>query len=194
MLSNPTSFKDPRVVMRILIGLLLAGNLGVAVFALHPFGGSAEDLRREQQRLNTVLAKMRAHLEQTKKQSLKIQKARAEGDKFLARYFMDAGAASADIDGELQKMGTEAGIKRGPANFDRQPIEGSDDLVRLKTQVGFEGNYANFTKFINLVDKSPQFLIIESMTASAPQGQGGQQLNVSLTILSFIRGASGAAI
>jgi type IV pilus assembly protein PilO len=180
--------------MRILIGLLLAANLVVAVIAFHPFGGSADDLQRQQRQLTAQLSQLRNSLDQTKKHVLKVQTARVQGDKFLAEYFMDAGSASAAIVEDLDKMRTDAGIKMGQASFERQPIEGSDTLVMLATQVGFEGTYANFTKFINLLDKSPRFLIIDSMTASAPQGQNGQQLNVSLKILAFIRESPGGAI
>ena len=33
------AIKDPRVVMRAIMGVLLAGNLATAVIAFHPFGG-----------------------------------------------------------------------------------------------------------------------------------------------------------
>jgi type IV pilus assembly protein PilO len=64
----------------------------------------------------------------------------------------------------------------------------------LTTQVGFEGTYASLTKFINLVDKSPRFMIIESLQAAAPQQQGGQSLNVTLKIDTFVKEAPGAAL
>ena len=66
-------------------------------------------------------------------------------------------------------MAKEAGIKMGTATFNPEPIEGSDNMQMLSTQVGFEGTYANFTKFVNLVDKSPRFMIIENLQAAAPQ-------------------------
>jgi hypothetical protein len=187
------SVRDPRVVMRIIIGLLLGANVAAAVIAFHPFGGSVEDLHRQQQQLTTQLAQMRDHLDQSRKHAVKVQKARAEGEKFLDKYFMNTATASAVIVEDLDKMSVDAGIKRGQATFETQEIEGSDTLVMLVMQVGFEGTYANFTKFINLLDKSPRFLIIDRMTASAPQGQGGQQLNVSLKILAFIKDVPGAA-
>jgi hypothetical protein len=45
------SVKDPRIVMRVVAGLLLAANLTAAVMAFHPFGGGADDLRRQQESL-----------------------------------------------------------------------------------------------------------------------------------------------
>jgi Tfp pilus assembly protein PilO len=186
--------KDPRVVMRVIIGLLLAANLAAAVVAFKPFGGSADDLRQDRERLASQLAQLQKRIAASKVLVEKVQTARSQGDQFLAKYFMDVGTASTSILVELSQTATEAAIKMGQWQFDRQPIEGSDTLVKETMTVGFDGTYANLTKFIHLVDKSPRFLIIESMQASAPQGQGGQSLNVTLKILAFIKDTPGAAI
>jgi len=39
----------------------------------------------------------------------------------------------------------------------------------MSISAGYEGTYANLTKFVNLLDKSPRFLIIENMQ-TAPTG------------------------
>jgi type IV pilus assembly protein PilO len=186
--------KDPRVIMRVIIGLLLMGNLAAAVIAFKPFGGSADDLRQERERLASQLAQMQGRIVKSKQLVDKVQTARTQGDQFLGKYFMDVGTASTSILVELNQTATDAGINMGNVQFDRQPIEGSDTLVKETITAGFEGTYANLTKFIHLVDKSPRFLIIESMQAAAPQAQGGQSLNVTLKILAFIKDVPGAAI
>src|SRR5215472_7317260 len=118
------SLKDPRVVMRVIMGLLLVANLAMAVVVFHPFGGSADDLRRQQQQLTTQLTQLQNRLDQSKKHATKVLTARSEGDKFLSKYFMDASTASAEIVEELDKMRTDAGIKMGQATVERQEIEG----------------------------------------------------------------------
>jgi Tfp pilus assembly protein PilO len=71
-------------------------------------------------------------------------------------------------------------------------VVGSENLDKLSSNVGFAGNYANFTKFVNLLDKSPRFVIIENLQASAPQQGGGQTLAVSLKIDTFVKNTPGA--
>ena len=179
--------KDPRVAMRLVIGALLAANLAAAVVAFHPFGGSAEDLRRDEQQLRAQLAGMNARLASSKRLVEKVQTARSQGDQFIAKYFMDEPTTSATITSTLTDAAREAGVKMGQAQFNREVIEGSDNLFMLTAQVGFDSNYGNLTKFVNLLDKSPRFLIIENMQANAPQQQGGQSLNVLLKIDTFVR-------
>jgi type IV pilus assembly protein PilO len=196
------NLKDPRVVMRGIIGALLVANLAAAVVAFKPFGGSAEDLRREQESLGSQLTQLQNRLAKSRQLVDKVQKARAEGDGFLGKYFTSTSTTGATIVEELHRTATEAGIKMGQVTWDYEAIEGSDTLQMLSTQVGFEGSYANLTKFVNLLDKSPRFMIIENLQAAAPQQQAGAQkqaqqneqaLNVTLKIDTFVQGAPGAS-
>jgi Tfp pilus assembly protein PilO len=191
-LPSGLNVRDPRVMMRGIIGVLLVANLAAAVVAFKPFGGSADDLRHQQQFLGAQLTRMQQQLATSKRLVDKVQQARTEGDLFLSKYFTDAGSTSAMILSELDTTSRAAGIKMGQAQFNRGAIEGSDTLQTLTTNVGFEGNYTNLTKFVDLLDKSPRFIIIENMQAAAPQQQGGQALNVSLKIDTFVRDTPGA--
>ena len=179
-------------MMRVLIGTLLAANLVMAVIAFKPFGGSADDLRKEQSSLETRLAALQARVAASRKLVGKVETARTQGDQFLAKYFMDLRTTSSQIDEELLKDAKDSGIKQLPTSYDRQPIEGSDTLEMLNITEGLEGTYENLTKFINLLDKSPRFLIIDSMQTNAPQ-QNGKVLNVQIRIRTFAQAEPGAA-
>jgi type IV pilus assembly protein PilO len=179
--------KDPRIAMRIVIGVLLAANLAAAIVAFKPFGGSAEDLRRQQDTLRAQVMRAQQNLKASRELVGKVEKARAQGDDFLSKYFTELEQTAAMIYTELNEASRQAGIKMNGAQFDRGEIEGSETLQMLTTKVGFEGNYANLTKFVNLLDKSPRFMIIEDLQAAAPQQQGGQALNVTLKIDTFVR-------
>ena len=190
-LSSALNVKDPRVMMRGIIGVLLVANVAMALVAFKPFGGSADDLRRDQQALSARLAHTEQQLAYSKGLVDKVQQARTEGDSFLSKYFTDADTTGAMILSELNNTAHDAGIRMGSAQFSREIVVGSDTLQMLTTNVGFEGTYANFTKFVNLLDKSPRFMILESMQAAAPQQQGGQALNVSLKIDTFVKDTPG---
>src|SRR5437899_3066101 len=184
--------KDPRLAMRAILGTLLLANVVAAVVVLKPFGGSAEDLRHQQHALEGQVSQIQARLATSRKLVDKVQTARQDSDEFLGEYFMDEPTSSAMILDELTTTAKEAGIQMGQAQWSREPIEGSETLFMLSMQVGFEGTYANLTKFVNLIDKSERFLIIESLQAAAPQQQGGQRLNVTLKIDTFVKEAPGA--
>ena len=177
--------RDPRVVMRAVIGLLLLANLVVAAIALKPFGGSADDLRQSEASLRSQLAALQARLANARRLVSKVETARKEGDQFLEKYVTEHRVLTSSVQEELNRIAKEAGGSYLPITMNEDQIEGSDTLWMLTINAGYQGTYANLTKFVNLVDKSPLFLIIENMQLS-PQ-QTGQNLNVSLKVLTFYR-------
>ena len=190
--SPVAALRDPRVVMRAIIGLLLVANLVAAVFAFKPFGGSADDLRLEEGQLRSQLNALTSRVGKTKTLVSKVETARKEGDGFLEKYVTERRVLTSTVQEELNRMAKEAGGSYLPITMNGDPIEGSETLWMLTINAGYQGTYANLSKFVNLIDKSPLFLIIENMQLT-PQ-QTGQNLNVSLKLLTFYRDQPGASL
>src|ERR1700691_3109447 len=85
-LNVPVNLKDPRVLVRAVLGVLVLANIVAALLAFKPWGGSAEDLARQQADLQQQLTSMQSRLEKTKALVTKPDRARQEGDGFLAEY------------------------------------------------------------------------------------------------------------
>jgi hypothetical protein len=184
-------FRDPRVMMRALIGVLLAANLVAAVIAFKPFGGSADDLTRQQTALQTQLNALQARVATDRKLVEKVQTARKEGDQFLSQYFIDRRVESSAVADELLRITKEAGMKPAATSSQLEDLQGSDNLQMLTITAGFEGGYDSLTKLINLLDKSPRFFVIENMQSSGVQN--GKTVSVQLKIDCFVRSEAGAA-
>ncbi len=190
------SIKDPRVAMRAVIGVLLAANVAAAVIAFKPFGGSAADLRQEQSALSSQLAELQKRSAAAKRLVDKVEMARREGDDFLAKYVVDRRAMASTLAEELYRMAKDAGVRALPGQLQLEPIEGSDTLEMASIEVGYEGTYEGLKKFVDMVDKSPRFLIVESMTVLSPQQQQkgtNQVVTVTLKLDTFVRETGGAA-
>lgn len=185
-----TALKDPRVGMRVVIALLLAGNVTMAVLAFHPFGGSAEDLEREKAGKESQLAAIAARVRNTRQLVDKVEVARQAGDAFLNKYFISRSTTASDIWIELQRIATDSGVDLQQTTSQFEDIEGSDDMKMLVLQAGCDGTYQGLTKFVSLVDKSPRFLIIENIHAAPVQN--GQRVNVTFTIKTFTIDREGA--
>jgi Tfp pilus assembly protein PilO len=186
----PGQWKEPRVLLRGIIGALLLANVVAAIIAFKPFGGGADDLQRQEASLQQQLSAMRKRIDADKMLVNKVQNARKDRDQFLAKYVADERRGASTLFQELNRIATEAGVKQLPVTFNQQDIEGSETFKMFTVTEGYEGSYASLTKFINLVDKSPHFLIIESLNTAAPQ-QGSGALNVQLKIDTFVNASEG---
>jgi len=119
----------------------------------------------------------------------KVEKARSEGDQFMSKYMLDGRNTYSTIIGELDRAATQVGLKPRERQFQSELIEGSENLGMMTISANYEGPYLNVTKFINELDRSPRFLIIESLQA-APQPVG-QGVNVNFKLNAFIKDDTG---
>lgn len=186
-------WSEPRVYVRGIVGLLVLANLLAAAFAFHLFGTSPAQLRDELADTQASVAAQRLQLVRKRQISVKIGKAKGEGDQFLSLYMTPRRTTYSTIVSEIQKaaQSTDLTLKENTI-APLEPVKGSDDLSMMTITASFEGNYPNLLKFINLLDRSPRFLIIESLAAS-PQASGKGLLTV-LKLNTFVRGDTGSEI
>jgi type IV pilus assembly protein PilO len=191
-LSNAAAWKEPRVVVRIILGLLLAANLVAAGYAFNLFGSSPEALN---QALVAAEARVRTdqlRLDRSRFLTSNIGRGKSESDTFLANYFTTRRSTYSTIIGEITETAKTAGMKTQEWTIGLDPIEGSDDLSMMTISINFEGNFTQFVKFVNLLDRSPRFLVIESMQVT-PQPKG-DLLNTNLKLHVFVKDDTGGAL
>lgn len=179
-------FRAANVRVRIALALLLVANLVAAVFAFHLVGESPAAADAE---LGALRAQFRAagvRLNRSRTLAANMDQGRAEGDKFLASYMTTRRHTFSTIIGEINGLAKTAGMKMGNATFTTpDPIEGATDLAMLTISVNFEGGYSQLVRFVNLMDRSPRFLLIEGLQVT-PQPKG-DLLNVAVKLNTFVR-------
>jgi Tfp pilus assembly protein PilO len=179
--------RDPKLVARIILGVLLLANLIAAFFVFQPVGGSAEELERQIAETQSQVQQQQASLGRMRKLVSRIEQARTTGDDFLGKYFMDRRTASSAIVGELDAAAKSAGMKPKERSFTYDPIEGTDAFSMMTVVANYEGTYGDLLQFVNKLDKSERFLIIDTLVA-APQ-QNSPTLNVQIKFNAFVREA-----
>ncbi len=182
----PANFtREPHMVARVVLGVLLAANLVAAFAVFRPLGGSAEELDAQLTAMQAQVQQKHAGLQKLRSLVKKIEQARTAGDSFLDTYFMDRRIASSSIVNELIKNAKESGIKDKGTSFLFEPVEGSESLSMMTIAANYEGTYGDLLQFVNRLDRSPRFLIMENL-AAAPQQNGS--LNVAIKLNTFVRG------
>ncbi len=183
-------WRNPAFFMRALLGVLLFGNLAALYMLLFPPGGSLEELDQRftmSRQQNTVKTR---DLERMRVLAAKVQESRLAGDKFFASYFMTRRKAASTIISELSGLAKQAGIRPKEHSFVLEGVEGSEDLSMMTVNGAYEGTYADLIQFVYRIDRSPRFLIIESLSA-APQQSAGL-LNISVRFHVFVREVPGS--
>jgi len=185
--------KDTTLLVRTGLGVLLVANLVAAALAFHIVGSSPEALDQSLMAARIELRGAQQQLNRSRLLVTKVDKGKSESDTFLASYLTDRRHTYSTIISEITQTATTAAMKMGDTTIaPLDPIEGSDDLDMMTISVDLEGGYSQLLKFVNLLDRSPRFLIIESMTA-APQVKG-DLLTVNLKLNAFVRDVPGGTL
>jgi hypothetical protein len=176
---------NPRSIIRLGLGVLVAANLVAGYFVLRPLGGSPADLRQQEQELRAQIHQQQNILDRTKILAGKIEIGRGEGDKFMDKFFLPRRTAYSTIMTDLNDLANQAKVTAKESSNSIDEVEGSDTLDRMQVTANFEAPFDNLIRFVNLLDKSNRLMIVESLNAT-PQ-QGGKLLNVMLKIDTFVR-------
>jgi hypothetical protein len=175
---------DPRALLRLVVGLLIAANAVAAYFVVRPLGGSPEELRQQAADMRVQIVQKRRIVTRTRDLVSKIEAGRAEGDHFLGHYFLPRRSAYSMIVADLNDLAGQAKVAPKESAFSIEPVDGSDSLVMMQVSANFEATYQDLIHFVNLLDKSDRLLVVESLNAT-PQ-QGGAKLNVMLKLDTFV--------
>jgi type IV pilus assembly protein PilO len=183
-LPTPGSLTDPKFLVRVVLAILFVANLVAAAMAWHVFDASPEALN---QQLAAAIAQRQAwqlQLNRTRTLANSVDRGKQEGEKFLSTYMTSRRHTYSTIIGELTETAKTAGMKAG-ATISLEPIQGSDDLDMMSVTLTLEGNYAQLMKFVNLLDRSPRFLIIETLTVT-PRAKS-DILSVGVKLDTFVK-------
>ena len=184
------AFKDTKTLVRMALGVLLLANLIAAMFAFHVFGTSPEAINAELTAATIRLQGDQARVNRSRRLTLNIDQGRNQSETFLASYMTGRRHTYSTIIGEVTQTAKAAGMKMKEATIaPLEPIEGSDDLDMMTVSANFEGGYIQLVKFVNALDRSPRFLIIDSMQA-APQATG-DLLSVNVKLAAFVKDDTG---
>lgn len=176
---------NPGAILRLVVLVLAAANLIAGFLVLRPIGGSAAELRQQSADLRLQLRQRQGALERTRKLVDKIEAGRREGDEFLGDYFLPRREAYFTLLAELTRAAMEARIKPKESAYAIEPIDGSDTLSMMQISANYEGTYADLMRFVNLLDRSDNLLIVEGLNATPQLGSG--LLNVTLKLDTFVR-------
>jgi len=178
--------KDPRLSVRIVLGMLLLANLAAAAMLFHPWSGSPDELQQQLVQLRREVQQREAAVQRLETLVSTVEKTRVDSGQFFSQYFLAGQTAYSPVLDEIRTLADGAGVKAKDHSFDVEPIEGSETLSMMNITGNYEGTYADLIQFVNAIDRSPRFLTIERLQAAPLQSQG--LLNINLRINAFVRG------
>ncbi len=176
--------KIPRERVLIGLGAVALAELLFWFVAVRPLS----DRELEQQALLTTLAlqveQRQESLERLRAAGERVDGARDNGDLLLAELTFDRRTTFSELLTELGRAAKEAGVEVRETSYNSDTIDGNEQYGMVSINANFRGQYEDLVKFLNLLDRSRKFLIIERLGA-APREEGG--LQITMRVDAFVR-------
>ena len=167
------------------LGGLLLFDLAFYLFAVRPLDAREAETIAAIAALEAQVKQRGAAAEQLRLVVGKVETARSTGDGLIEDITIRRQIAFSTLVVELDAAASEAKIEDRDRTYDIEPVEGTEDYGIVRMNANFRGQYENIVRFLNLIDRSEQFLIIESLGAS-PQSDSAY-LQVTMRIDTFVR-------
>src|SRR5262245_52580692 len=177
--------RGPRRTIKITFAALAVFDVVFYLFAIGPLSESDREKRQNVENLQRQVREQSGRVEKLAAIVDKVETARTGGDKLLIDITLPRRSAFSEIVSEMDQASRDSKVELRERGLNVEPIEGSNTLSMMTVTAGLEGTYDNLVRFVNLLDKSGKFLIIENL-AAAPQ-QNGNNLSITLKLDAFVR-------
>ena len=187
-----------RPVWRRLLQGLLAGLLAVNILffslALKPAGERAREQAELFRGLGQDLESRRETVKRLRNIAANLGQARTQGLQFHRDKFLDKPTGFSILMEELDKLARANRVRKGTVTYSLSDVQGQPELNEVHVTTVLEGDYANIVEFVNQVERSPQFMIIDNIalagggnTRAKPGASKASPVRLSLRLVTFFR-------
>jgi len=176
--------KVPRRRVAAVLGALALAELLFWFFAVRPLANRESEQAALLATLAQQVQQRQETVERLRAASERVAGARDNGDALLEQLTFDRRTTFSELLTELGRAAKEAGVEVRETNYNSDTIDGNEKYGMVSISANFRGQYENLVKFLNLLDRSDEFLIIERLGA-APREEGG--LQITMRVDAFIR-------
>lgn len=154
--------------------ILLAGQTQISASRVERLSGNLEELEDYRQALEDVIGRAETN--------------RGRMDEFYSGWLSSEADRLTQVIGEVKSMARRAGVRTSGFRYPDEVIE-KVDLVRRNIEFSAEGSYKAMRQFIHALERSDQFLILETIGVSE-SGEEIQEIRVRFGVSTLFLSAA----
>ena len=181
------SFLDAMQKRRKALLYLLAifiGNGLVFVGVTHRLATKQERLASERELLTFELQQKKAELEGITLASTRSTRNAAAVERFWDQVVKERSPGLTEAWDEIDRLASEANVVRGRTGYDREILDVG--LERIKATMPVEGSYFDLVRFINHLERSERFFLVEGVRLSQRESDH-QAVELECSIAFYLR-------
>lgn len=168
----------------IVCGALLVVNLVFTLAVLRPQAVRLEGLRRDSEPRLIELKRRREFVEGTEGFLGKLRQAETDLAKLRSEILSTRDRRMIETQIEVEKLAGEFGVDFEEIRFENDILK-EQGVDRFGMVVPLRGGYRNLRKFIQAVESSPRFLVIEKVSIGSADKGGEDRLELRITLATY---------
>ena len=181
--SNRTVSTRSRTRLQAALGVLLLIN-GVLVFLLFRSPSlTAAEREREVGRLEAQVSALESRVNRLSQLKTKVRDATQNEEKFSQANFLSRSSAFSTMLTDLEQLASENHLVPSNATYHLNDTDNKLGWTAVGVNLQLDGDYPSLVRFLNQLEQSKLFWIIESMDVSGQQGSG---LRLNLQAVTYL--------
>jgi Tfp pilus assembly protein PilO len=172
-----------KIVIIAALGVLLAADVGLGFFLWRNSSESPEQLRAQILRLQLQVKLREADVARGEKIRVSLPRVGNECDKFYEDAFLTRDTGYSAIEGDLNSIANKAGLRLSGTAYKESEVK-NRGVTQIAISTGVEGNYAAIIHFINGLEQSKNFYLLNDLRLSSANAGA---IRLQLELRTFFR-------
>lgn len=161
-----------RARIRATLLALLALDAVLLALVVRPVEQAQQNRQHEMERLRDQHETVTRAVAQTRELRAKVQSAQQDGEEFSRQSFLARPRGFSAILADLERVASENQLKPSGVSYQLKEETDPSGWTNVAVNVNVEGEYSDLVRFINQLEQSPLFWIIDGLNVSAVPGKG----------------------
>ena len=181
--SNRIVSTRSRTRLQAALGILLAINVILVFFLVKSPGLTAADRQKEVASLETRVRNAESRVNRLEQLKTKVRNATQNEEKFSQANFLTRSSAFSTMLSDLEQLASANHLVPSNATYNLDSKDNNLGWTSVTVRLQLDGDYPSLVRFLNQLEKSKLFWIIESMDVS---GQQGSTLRLNLQAVTYL--------
>jgi len=166
-------------VIRWALGVLLAFDVALVMTNWRLAATNPKDLQLQRKALQRQRDLLKADVDRATDIKRRLPAVQRECDQFFTDEFREASSGYSSVEGDLGAIAKEAGLHANSVTFRQREVP-NRGVVEVEVAAIVEGDYPSLVRFINGLERSKNFYLLDSLQLASSTTGGNLRLNLQL--------------
>lgn len=177
MINLPRNAKRWKRAVKLALALVLLADAGLAIYVWRA-GAVPAAQEEERARLRLLYDQMGSDVRRAQAIRESLPAVRRDCDTFFEEQFLEAARGYSAVVADLGAIARRAGVAASNVRFSQRELE-ARGVIEVSVDAVAEGDYRSLVRFINGLERSENFYLLESLALGSTAG-GRIKLNLGL--------------